>query len=55
MLNGLAWSNSVAPVDTVTFDERKAQVDRVIEDLKIGAPVHWSDIKQALVVPPSPY
>ncbi|MGO9264353.1 MAG: hypothetical protein ACLQBA_05600 [Candidatus Binataceae bacterium] len=55
MLNGLAWSNSAAPVDTVTFDERKAQVDAVIKNLEIGAPVHYSDINQALVVPPSPY
>lgn len=55
MLNDLAWANSDAPADTVTFDQRKEQVDRVVEDLEIGAPVHWSDIKQALVVPPSPY
>jgi hypothetical protein len=55
MLTGLAWSNSVAPVDTVTFDQRKAQVDAVIKNLEIGAPVHYSDINQALVVPTAPY
>jgi hypothetical protein len=55
MLNDLAWTNSREPADTETFDERKAQVDRVIKNLEMGAPVHWSDIKQALVVPPSPH
>jgi hypothetical protein len=55
MLNDAAWSSSAAPVDTVTFDERKRQVDAVIKDLEIGAPVHWSAIKQALVVPGPPY
>ena len=49
MLNGLAWSRSVAPADTVIFDQRKAQVDGVVKDLEIGAPVHWSDIKQVLL------
>jgi hypothetical protein len=55
MLNGLAWTNSRAPADTEIFDKRKEQIDSVIKDLEIGAPVHWSDIKQALVVPSSPY
>jgi hypothetical protein len=55
MLNDLAWARSSAPADTTVFDQRKARVDRVLEDLEIGAPVHWSDIKQALVVPASPY
>lgn len=55
MLNNLAWTNSPQPADTEAFDERKREVDEVVEDLQIGAPVHWSDIKQALVVPASPY
>lgn len=55
MLNDAAWSRSAAPMDTVTFDQRKQQVDRVVENLEIGAPVRWSAIKQALVVPTSPY
>jgi hypothetical protein len=55
MLNDLAWGNSRAPADTEIFDLQKAQVDRVVKDLEIGAPVHWTDIKQALVVPSSPY
>lgn len=55
MLNDQAWTESSAPADTATFDQRKARVDRVLKDLEIGVPVHWSDIKQALVVPPSPY
>ncbi len=55
MLNDLAWTNSRAPADTEIFDERKKQIDSVIKNLEIGAPVHWSDIKQALVVPSSPY
>ena len=55
MLNDLAWSRSAAPADTAIFDERKEQIDMVVEDLEIGAPVHWSAIKQALAVPTSPY
>jgi hypothetical protein len=55
MLNDLAWSRSAAPADTVIFDQRKQEVDAVVKDLEIGAPVHWSAIKQALVVPASPY
>jgi hypothetical protein len=55
MLNDLAWTRSAAPADTIVFDQRKQQVDTVVKDLEIGAPVHWSAIKQALVVPPSPY
>jgi hypothetical protein len=55
MLNDLAWSRSAAPADTAMFDERKQEVDAVVRDLEIGAPVHWSAIKQALVVPTSPY
>jgi hypothetical protein len=55
MLNDLAWSRSGAPADTVVFDERKQEVDAVVKDLEIGAPVHWTAIKQALVVLPSPY
>jgi hypothetical protein len=55
MLNDLAWSRSAAPVDTSIFDQRKQEVDKVVMDLEIGAPVHWSAIKEALVVPASPY
>jgi hypothetical protein len=55
MLNDLAWSRSAAPADTVIFDERKQEVDAVVKNLEIGAPVHWTAIKQALVVPQSPY
>jgi hypothetical protein len=55
MLNDLAWSRSAAPADTIVFDEHKQEVDAVVKDLEIGAPVHWTAIKQALVVPPSPY
>ncbi|MGH7841713.1 MAG: hypothetical protein ACREQT_09330 [Candidatus Binataceae bacterium] len=55
MLKSLAWTRSAAPVDTVTFDQRKLLVDSVIKDLRIGAPVHWSAIKEALVVPGSPH
>jgi hypothetical protein len=55
MFNDAAWSHSAAPMDTVTFEQRKEEVDRVVENLEIGAPVHWTAIKQALVVPISPY
>lgn len=55
MLNDLAWSRSVAPVNTAIFDERKREVDVVVRDLEIGVPVHWSMIRQALVVPTSPH
>jgi hypothetical protein len=55
VLNDLAWSNSVAPVDTFTFDQQKAVAEGVIKDLEIGEDVHWSKIKEALVVPQSPY
>jgi hypothetical protein len=55
MLNDLAWSDSVAPMDTYTFDQQKALAASVIKDLEIGEDVHWSTIKEALVVPQSPY
>ncbi len=55
MLNDLAWSDSGFPADTATFDQQKALVDSVIEDLEIGEDVHWSKIKEALYVPTSPY
>jgi hypothetical protein len=55
MLNDLAWGRSAAPADTAIFDQRKQEVDAVVKDLEIGAPVHWTSIKQALVVPTSPY
>jgi hypothetical protein len=55
MLNDLAWSDSVAPMDTYTFDQQKALAEGVIKDLEIGEDVHWSTIKEALVVPQSPY
>jgi len=54
MLNESAWTDSAAPVDTVTFDQQKELVDSVIKDLEIGEGVHWSTIKEAaLYVPPS--
>lgn len=55
MLNGLTWGNSAAPEDTATFDQHKALIDRVMKDLEIGAPVHWTDIRRALAVPTSRY
>ncbi|MGD0291209.1 MAG: hypothetical protein ABSC63_16320 [Candidatus Binataceae bacterium] len=55
MLNDLAWSDSVAPMDTFTFDQQKALAESVIKDLEIGEEVHWSTIKEALVVPQNPY
>jgi len=55
MLNDEAWSHSGAPADTTIFDEHKQQVDAVEKDLEIGAPVHWTAIKQATGVPTSPY
>ncbi len=55
MLNDLAWSSSVGPIDTFTFDQQKALAESVIKDLEIGEDVHWSTIKEALVVPQSPY
>jgi hypothetical protein len=54
MLNDSAWTDSAAPVDTVTFDQQKELVDSVIKDLEIGEGLHWSTIKEALYVPPSP-
>jgi hypothetical protein len=55
MLNDFAWSDSVAPMDTFTFDQQEALAESVIKDLEIGEDVHWSTIKEALVVPKSPY
>ena len=55
MLNDLTWSRSAAPADTAIFEERKREVDEVVKNLEIGSPVHWSAIKQALVVQTSPY
>jgi hypothetical protein len=55
MLNGLTWGNSAAPEDTAVFDEHKALIAGVIKNLEIGAPVHWTDIKNALATPRSSY
>jgi hypothetical protein len=55
MLNDEAWSRSASPADTMIFDERERQIDALVMDLEIGAPVHWSAIKDALMVPASPY
>jgi hypothetical protein len=53
MLYDSAWGHS-ALIDTATFDQRKQLIDSTIEDLEIGEPVHWSDVRQALTVPASP-
>lgn len=55
MMNDIAWANSDAPVDTVTFERKKAFADNVLEELEIGEEVHWSEIKEALQVAKSPY
>lgn len=55
MLSDLAWSRSSSPEDTSVFDDKKQEVDQVIKNLEIGAPVRWSAIKAAMVVPASPY
>jgi hypothetical protein len=55
MLNDEAWSNSAFPADTSRFDQQKELANGVIKDLEIGEDVHWSAIKDALVVPQSPY
>lgn len=55
MLNLAAWTDSVAPVDTMKFDRQKELVDRVVKDLEIGEGVRWSTIEEALYVPPSPW
>jgi hypothetical protein len=53
MLFDSSWGHT-AQLDTVTFDQRKRLIDSTIEDLEIGEPVHWSDVRQALTVPASP-
>jgi hypothetical protein len=55
MLNDLAWSDSAAPADTFKFDQQKELANGVIKDLEIGEDVHWSTIKEALVIPQNPY
>ena len=55
MLNDLAWSDSGLPAQTTQFDEQKQLVDNVVKDLEVGESVHWSTIKEALTVPPTPY
>ena len=55
MMNDISWSDSDAPIDTVTFDRQKAFADNVIKKLEIGEDVHWSAIKEALQVPKSPH
>lgn len=55
MLNDLAWSDSAAPADTFKFDQQKELANGVIKNLEIGEDVHWSTIKEALVVLQSPY
>jgi hypothetical protein len=52
------WSTSdggAAPIDTAAFDQQMQLVDSVITDLEIGEEVHWSEIKEALYVPPASY
>jgi hypothetical protein len=53
MLYDSAWGHA-SQIDTATFDQRKRLIDSTIEDLEIGEPVHWSDVRQALTVPTSP-
>jgi hypothetical protein len=53
MLYDSSWGHT-SQIDTVKFDQRKRLIDSTIEDLEIGEPVHWSDIRQALRVPVSP-
>lgn len=49
------WNRTGAPFYTAVFDQRKQQVDAVVKNLEIGVPVHWTAIRQALVVVPAPY
>jgi hypothetical protein len=55
MLNDQAWSSSAFPADTSKFDQQMELANAVIKDLEIGEDVHWSMVKDALVVPQSPY
>ncbi len=55
MLISSAWTDSVAPVDTMVFDQQELLVESVVKDLEIDEGVHWSTIREALYVPPSPY
>jgi hypothetical protein len=55
MLNDLVWSKSVAPADTVKFDQQLALANSVIKDLEIDEGVHCSTITEAMQVSQSPY
>jgi cell division protein FtsX len=53
MLFDSSWGHAPL-IDTEKFDQRKQLIDSAIENLEIGEPVHWSNIRQALRVPASP-
>jgi hypothetical protein len=54
MLNELAWSDSGSPAVTAQFEEHKALVDDVLQQINNGDPVDQLKIKQALAVPVAP-
>jgi hypothetical protein len=55
MLNEIGWGYSDQPAATSRFDQQKQLDGEVIKDLKIGEPVHWDDVQQAMEVVQNPY
>jgi hypothetical protein len=55
MLNNIGWGYSDQPADTGRFDQQKRLDDEVVKDLKIGEPVHWDEVQEAMQVVPNPY
>jgi len=47
------WSDD-EPMERTEFDLQAKRAAAVAKDLQLGESVHWSDIKQALYVPPDP-
>jgi hypothetical protein len=54
MLNNIGWGYSDQPADTGRFDQQKRLDDEVVKDLKIGEPVHWDEVQEAMQVVQNP-
>lgn len=50
----LIYWNDDEPMERTEFDLQAERAAAVSKDLQLGESVHWSDIKQALYVPPEP-
>jgi hypothetical protein len=55
MLNNIGWGYSDQPADTGRFEQQERLDDEVVKDLKIGEPVHWDEVQEAMQVVQNPY